>query len=94
MVSLGNGQAIIGGVGGSGLEMSKEIYYIMCYDMNCLLNAINQKLSIPRQGLVAIPIPDDLAGCVSEGKDFINNILFQPLFPFFFVNNNFRSNRL
>lgn len=93
MVSLGNGQAIIGGVGGSGSEMSKEIYYITCHDMNCLLNTIHQKLSIPRQGLVAIPIPDDLAGCVSEGKDFITNILFQSLFPLFWRMAIFTSNR-
>ena len=67
MVSLGFGQAILGGEDNSGIHQTK-IYYISCYLQICKISTLNQQLSVGRSGFVAIPIPDTISGCISHSK--------------------------
>ena len=69
MVALGLGQAIIGGKVDK--EYTKKIYSLECSQRNCIISKIGAELSIPRGSFVAIPIPDFLSGCVSEGKELV-----------------------
>ena len=66
MVPLIHGQAVIGGLSTDGVQ--KKIYFLTCSNMICTISTLSQELSVPRQMLVAIPIPDSLSGCISEGK--------------------------
>ena len=68
-VPLGLGQAILGGL--SGFTSQKKIYVINCQRRNCFVSTMIQELSFPRSYFVAIPIPDNLAGCVTRGKETI-----------------------
>ena len=72
MVQLGNGQAIIGG-GGDGIVRAK-IHLLRCMNRNCSISTLSQKLSVPRQWFLAIPIPDTIAGCISGGKTCQKNV--------------------
>ena len=67
MVALGLGQAIIGGL--NHLEFpKKKIYNLECSRGDCIISKIGIELSIERSSFVAIPIPEDLSGCILEGK--------------------------
>ena len=66
MVPLGLGQAIIGGETNEGY--TKNIYHLECSQETCYLSKLEAELSIARESFVAIPIPDFLSGCISEGK--------------------------
>ena len=67
MVSLGFGQAILGGEDNAGIRRT-EIYYISCYLQVCKISTLNQQLSVGRSGFVVIPIPDIMSGCISHSK--------------------------
>ena len=69
-VPLGHGQAILGGL--STYISQKKIYVINCQRRDCFVSTMIQELSYQRSYFVAIPIPDDLAGCVTRGKETIN----------------------
>ena len=85
MVKLGKGQAIIGGRKTNGNSESK-IYLITCSNRNCHFSLLDKELSVPRQGLVAIPIPDTISECITGGsynfkkisKALSNQLLFSP----------------
>ena len=78
MVQLGNGQAIIGGFG-DGYAQAK-IYLLNCMNRNCSISTLIQEISVPRQLFLAIPIPDTIAGCISEGKKAKRRSLIYCLF--------------
>ena len=65
MVQLGNGQAIIGGSDG---YIQAKIHLLRCMSRNCAISTLNQELSVPRYWFLAIPTPDTITRCVSEGK--------------------------
>ena len=72
MVRLGKGQAILGGrskqlYGIFGL--SNKIYSLTCSNRHCTISLLNRELSVARSNFVAIPIPDEMAGCVTGGKN-------------------------
>ena len=86
MVQLGNGLAIIGGYGA--LNTQAKIHLLICMNRNFSISILSQELSVPRYWFLAIPIPDTMTGCISEGKKcqkkepdlfFILN-LFSPIF--------------
>ena len=66
MVQLGNGQAIIGGAG-DGITQAK-IHLLNCINRICSISTLSQELSVPRQWFLALPIPDTITGCISQGK--------------------------
>ena len=68
-VPLGHGQAILGGL--STYISQKKIYVINCKNRNCFVSTMIQELSYQRSYFVAIPLPDNLAGCVTRGKETI-----------------------
>ena len=70
MVRLGKGQAILGGRSKGGVET--KIYSMECSNRNCTISSLNRELSAARTAFVAVPIPDKLSGCTTEG-----NINFQ-----------------
>ena len=73
MVTLGMGQAIIGGK--SDGENQKKIYFLKCSNAgmmnvqeNCDISPMEKELSIARNAFVVIPIPIALTGCITNGK--------------------------
>ena len=78
MVTLGLGQAILGGQTDTqgnlmnGVfydhEYERKIYFVSCYQLICGVSTVNQEISAPRGHFIAIPIPDSISGCVSKGK--------------------------
>ena len=66
MVTLGFGQAILGGFGNG--EYQRKIYHMTCSDHICMILVLSKELSIPRRYFVAIPIPDSMSGCISGSK--------------------------
>ena len=70
MVPLGLGQAIIGGETNEGY--TKNIYHLECSQETCDISKFGSELLLARGSFVAIPIPDFLSGCITEGKDFDN----------------------
>ena len=66
MVTLGLGQAILGGWDGN--VYRNEIYHFTCYQQDCTISLLNQLLETPRAYFVAIPIPDSISGCISDSK--------------------------
>ena len=72
IVSLGKGQAFIGGATENGFQ--KNIYFLGCSNRNCQFSVLNKKVSVPRDFFVAIAIPDQLSGCISSGKKLIFQI--------------------
>ena len=68
MVKLGKGQAILGGE--SGGVFQAKIHSITCSNRNCIISLLNRELSVPKGHFVAIPIPDTISGCITEGKNF------------------------
>ena len=67
MVTLGLGQALLGGVDANYIPR-KEIYHFTCYQGDCTISSLNQLLDVPRADFVAIPIPDIISGCISDSK--------------------------
>ena len=72
MVSLGKGQAILGGVSSNGFQA--KIYSMTCSNRNCIISLLNRELSVPKGYFVAIPIPDTISGCITGGKNYIRKI--------------------
>lgn len=66
MVQLGNGLAIIGGLGNG---VQDKIYLYTCKARNCSISILSQKLSVPRHRFVAIPISDTMSGCITGGEN-------------------------
>ena len=74
MVRLGKGQAILGGSSEQsdttmGLSNNK-IYSLTCSNRHCTISPLNRELSVARQNFVAIPIPDEMAGCITGGNSY------------------------
>ena len=67
MVSLGLGQAILGGIDDN-YVVQNRIYHITCSQHICMVSKMNKELSVPRAFFVAIPIPDSMSGCISQSK--------------------------
>ena len=67
MVPLGNGQVILGGYDDNNVVQSK-IYSIKCSQQVWHVTILERELQIPRRRFVAIPIPDQMSGCISESK--------------------------
>ena len=70
-VPLGHGQAILGGL--SIYLSQKKIYVINCQRRDCFVSTLTQELSVQRSYSVVIPLPDNLAGCVTGGKEIITS---------------------
>ena len=72
MITLGLGQAIIGGE--SKGQYQKTIYHFECSQLNCYISILELELAIPRASFVAMALPDHLSGCVSKGNllDIVN----------------------
>ena len=66
MITLGLGQAIIGGE--SKGQYQKTIYHFECSQLNCYTSILELELAIPRASFVAMALPDHLSGCVSKGN--------------------------
>ena len=66
MISLGLGQAILGGYGNSTTQ--SKIYLITCSEHIFVISVLSKELSVPRGVFVAIPIPDSMSGCISASK--------------------------
>ena len=66
MVQLGKGQAILGGR--SNGDYQKKIYFLTCFNKYCSFSLLDKELSDPRSSFVAIPIPDEITGCITGGK--------------------------
>ena len=69
MVSIGKGQAILGGKSGND-GYQKKVYFMECSNKICNILMLKQELSAPRGYFVAIAIPDTIADCISAGKTF------------------------
>ena len=69
MVSLGKGQAIIGGL--SSNVYQAKIYSMTCSNRNCIISLMNRELSVQKAAFVAIPIPDTISGCITGGKNYL-----------------------
>ena len=65
MITLGLGQAIIGGE--SNGQYQKTIYHFECSQLTCEISMLELELPIPRASFVAIALPDHLSGCLSKG---------------------------
>ena len=78
MVRLGKGQAILGGR--SYDVYQAKIYSLTCSNRNCILSLLDRELSVPKGYFVAIPIPDTISGCITDGRNIfqkIQNYLFK-----------------
>ena len=61
-------------LGGLSIYLSqKKIYVINCQRRNCFVSTLTQELSVQRSYSVVIPLPDNLAGCVTGGKETITS---------------------
>lgn len=71
MVRLGKSQAILGGSTNSVYEedyIRKTIYLLTCSNRYCIISSFARELPIAISHFLAIPIPDTLSGCVTEGN--------------------------
>ena len=73
MVPLSNGQAILGGtffIYGimDQREFNPNIYFLTCSNLECNIQTMTQTASFLATSFVAIPIPDDMSGCIFRGK--------------------------
>ena len=68
MVSLGDGLAIIGGRNGIIVQNPSAIHSLTCSNQNCIISLLNKELAVPRENIVAIPIPDIISRCITVGK--------------------------
>ena len=67
MVSLGLGQAILGGIDNNDV-IQNRIYHITCFQQTCKVSMLSKELSVHRGYIMAIPIPDRMSGCISQSK--------------------------
>ena len=67
MVTLGFGQAIMGGRDSNNVVQSK-IFHMKCSQHICQVSTLDKELSIPRADFMAIPTPDYMSGCIAESK--------------------------
>ena len=67
MVRLGKGQAILGGK--SYDDYQDEIYSMTCSNRDCTILLLDRELSVPKYDFVAIPIPDTISGCITDGRN-------------------------
>ena len=71
MVPLSNGQAILGGIYFNKVkktEWNPNIYFLTCSNLECNIQTMTQTASFLATDFVAIPIPDDMSGCIFRGK--------------------------
>ena len=73
MVPLSNGQAILGGNyfnkgTNQQVEWNPNIYFLTCSNLECNIQTMTQTASFLATYFVAIPIPDDMSGCMFRGK--------------------------
>ena len=73
MVPLSNGQAILGGIYFNKgikhqLEWNPNIYFLTCSNLECSIQTMTQIASFLATSFLAIPIPDDMSGCIFRGK--------------------------
>ena len=73
MVPLSNGQAILGGIFFiDGImdqaEWNPNIYFLTCSNLECNIQTMTKTASFLASYFVAIPIPDDMSGCIFRGK--------------------------
>ena len=73
MVPLSNGQAILGGtffIYGimDQREFNPNIYFLTCSNLECNIQTMTKTASFLATYFVAIPIPDDMSGCIFRGK--------------------------
>ena len=71
MVPLSNGQAILGGIYFNKVkktEWNPNIYFLTCSNLECNIQTMTQTASFLATYFVAIPIPDDMSGCIFRGK--------------------------
>ena len=82
MVQLGNGQAILGGYRGNRFinygyadtrlnGAQTRIYYLTCANRNCMISLLNKVITEPRRMTLVIPIPDNISGCITGGKQYL-----------------------
>ena len=57
------------------------IYSMACSNRNCTISLLNRKLKAKKHEFVAIPIPEKISGCTTEGK-----IHFQSCQKFYTLN--------
>ena len=76
MVPLGLGQAILGGRNDYFPSDLTKIYTLTCSQRICLVSLFGNELSLHRYSFVAIPIPDDISGCISKSKILDNESSF------------------
>ena len=67
MVKLGKGQAILGGQNDG--DIQAKIYSMTCSNRNCIILLLDSELSVPKNRFVAIPIPDTISGCITDGRN-------------------------
>jgi hypothetical protein len=73
MVPLSNGQAILGGNyfnkgTNQQVEWNPNIYFLTCSNLECSIQTMTQTASFLATSFLAIPIPDDMSGCIFRGK--------------------------
>ena len=72
MVPLSDGQVILGGryykKSGKTKEWNPNIYFLTCSNLECNIQTMTQTASFLAHAFVAIPIPDDMSGCIFRGK--------------------------
>jgi hypothetical protein len=65
MIPLGLGQVILGGKIYNSYQ--SKIYHMTCSQRDFTVTKMDQELSVARERFVAIPIPDTISGCMTEG---------------------------
>ena len=74
MVRIGKGQAILGGKSGGCYQTNEDfhskIYALTCSNRNCIISLLDRELSVGKEYFVAIPIPDQISGCIKGGKKY------------------------
>ena len=79
MVRLGKGQAILGGE--HHFNAQAKIYSMGCSNRYCIISLLDRELSVPRGYFLAIPIPDTMSGCITEGKKYFQKNLKSSIKP-------------
>ena len=74
MVRLGKGQAIIGGNTNANYIYQSKIYLMTCLNRYCIISLLSKELSVPKETFVAIPIPDEMSGCITGGKYIFKSV--------------------
>ena len=80
MITLGLGQAILGGRSANDV-LQKNIYHFKCSQQICAITTLDQTLSVPRAFFVAIPVPDSVSGCISDSKFGCSCYIFPHTLP-------------